>query len=376
MAHVVSSAHITSSRRSLPLIGGLLLAVAALLILTVSAGAAPAAHPTGRSLAAPARQGVTTTATITGNANLPVAVDTSLPALPVQTGQSAGPVGTAGPAAVPPAPGASDNTTGTQPAPTPPPAATASSSSPPWLWIIAGLLLLGIAGAAAYMFTRRPAAPATATVPAPPAPAPPPIAAAPVDVARVDPTPVAVTAAPVQPVAAEAPVTAATAVMPIAATIGGIPATLAAAPTMVKCPNCETMNPIDRRYCDECGQDLRSAVAAAMAGTQPEVEATTPYLETLSRVDEQLEFVLARDLITVGRSLDNDIVIDDQFIGWQTVSPRHAELRRSGAGFVLRDLNSENGTFVNSARTGENALEDGMTIAFGKVEFIYRVPTE
>jgi pSer/pThr/pTyr-binding forkhead associated (FHA) protein len=145
---------------------------------------------------------------------------------------------------------------------------------------------------------------------------------------------------------------------------------------MVKCPNCDTMNPIDRRYCDECGQDLRSAVAAAMAGTLPEVEATTPYLETLSRADEQLEFVLARDLITVGRSLDNDIVIDDQFIGWQTVSPRHAELRRTPDGFVLRDLNSENGTFVNSLRTGENVLEDGMTLAFGKVEFIYRVPTE
>jgi hypothetical protein len=149
-----------------------------------------------------------------------------------------------------------------------------------------------------------------------------------------------------------------------------------AAPTMVKCPNCDAMNPIDRRYCDECGQDLRSAVAAAMAGTMPEVEATTPYLETLSRADEQLEFVLARDLITVGRGLDNDIVIDDQFIGWQTVSPRHAELRRTPDGFVLRDLNSENGTFVNSLRTGENVLEDGMTLAFGKVEFIYRVPTE
>jgi hypothetical protein len=150
----------------------------------------------------------------------------------------------------------------------------------------------------------------------------------------------------------------------------------AAAPTMVKCPNCDTMNPIDRRYCDECGQDLRAAVAAAMAGTLPEVEATTPYLETLSRADEQLEFVLARDVITVGRALDNDIVIDDQFIGWQTVSPRHAELRRRAEGFVLRDLDSENGTFVNSARTGENVLQDGMTIAFGKVEFIYRVPAE
>jgi hypothetical protein len=234
------------------------------------------------------------------------------------------------------------------------------------------VVLLGIAGAAAYMFTRRPAAAVVAPV-APVAPAPPPVAP-PADVARV--APASSTAAPVTappPVVPAAP----PAMPPIAAPAAvAAVAPAVAAPTMVKCPNCDTMNPIDRRYCDECGQDLRSAVAAAMAGTMPEVEATTPYLETLSRADEQLEFVLARDLITVGRSLDNDIVIDDQFIGWQTVSPRHAELRRTPDGFVLRDLNSENGTFVNSLRTGENVLEDGMTLAFGKVEFIYRVPTE
>jgi hypothetical protein len=351
--------------RGAPLIGALLLAVTAALAVVFTAGAAPAVRPAGLPAPGPAAQGVTTTATITGNAALPTPVDTSLPALPVQTAQNAGPVGTTGPAGV--APGTGDSNTGAQPAPTPAPA---GSGGPPWLWIIAGLVLLGIAGAAAYMFTRRPAA----AVVAPVAPAPPP-AAPPADVARV--APVSSSTAPVMappPVVPEVPPAAPPVAAPAAAPAAAAPAI--AAPTMVKCPNCDTMNPIDRRYCDECGQDLRSAVAAAMAGTLPEVEATTPYLETLSRADEQLEFVLARDLITVGRSLDNDIVIDDQFIGWQTVSPRHAELRRTPDGFVLRDLNSENGTFVNSLRTGENVLEDGMTLAFGKVEFIYRVPTE
>ncbi|HMA35747.1 MAG TPA: FHA domain-containing protein, partial [Chloroflexia bacterium] len=101
---------------------------------------------------------------------------------------------------------------------------------------------------------------------------------------------------------------------------------------------------------------------------------TTPYLETLSRVDEQLEFVLARNTVTLGRATDNDIVIDDQFMGWQTVSAHHARLVRQPDGFNIEDLQSENGTFVNSARTGQNLLEDGMTVALGQVEFIYRVP--
>jgi hypothetical protein len=367
MASVVPTVRNATTGRSLRLSAALLLAVTAALALVLTAGAAPATRPTGQPATGPARQGVTATAILTGNAALPTPVDTSLPALPVQTGQAPGPVGTFQPGAIPP--GGTDTNTGGQPAPTPAPAATADSSGlPSWLWIIAGLLLLAIAGGAAYMFTRRPAAPAAVTPAAPPAPvAPPPPAAPLATTARVTP-PEASVAAPV-PATAEMP----TAVLPVAAAAA---APVIAAPTMVKCPNCDTMNPIDRRYCDECGQDLRSAVAAAMAGTLPEVEATTPYLETLSRADEQLEFVLARDLITVGRGLDNDIVIDDQFIGWQTVSPRHAELRRGPTGFVLRDMNSENGTFVNSSRTGENVLEDGMTIAFGKVEFIYRVPAE
>lgn len=375
MATIVPFSRSAPTRRTVTLIGALLLAVTAALAFVLTAGAAPPAHPAQRGPALPARQGVTATAVLTGNAGLPVPVDTSRPALPVQTGQAAGPVGTSGPGGV----GPGNTNTGGQPGqsgqPTlgsTPGSAADSNNSPPWLWIIAGLLLLGIAAGAAYMFTRRSAAPALAPAAAPP---PPVMSSAPAAAARFAPAPADTAAVGTATVAlADAP----TAVVPVAAPVSAAAALapLMTPPTMVKCPNCDTMNPIDRRYCDECGQDLRAAVAAAVAGTLPEVEVTTPYLETLSRADEQLEFVLARDLITVGRALDNDIVIDDQFIGWQTVSPRHAELRRSASGFTLRDLNSENGTFVNSSRTGENALDDGMTIAFGKVEFIYRVPTE
>ena len=118
----------------------------------------------------------------------------------------------------------------------------------------------------------------------------------------------------------------------------------------------------------------RLAAPPAASAAAAVDEATLPYLETLSRVDDQLEFVLARDSITIGREPGSDIVIDDQFVDWQTVSPRHARLTRQDDGFVVEDLGSENGTFINGVRTGQNLLEDGMTIGLGKVEFIYRVP--
>ncbi len=49
------------------------------------------------------------------------------------------------------------------------------------------------------------------------------------------------------------------------------------------------------------------------------------------------------EVVRVGRALDNDVVLD----GERTVSRRHAELRFDGAGWTVRDLGSQNGTFVN-----------------------------
>ena len=49
------------------------------------------------------------------------------------------------------------------------------------------------------------------------------------------------------------------------------------------------------------------------------------------------------------------------------VSARHAEVVRQGASFLLRDLGSTNGTFVNGTRiTGDVPLKDGDVIAFGR----------
>lgn len=176
------------------------------------------------------------------------------------------------------------------------------------------------------------------------------------------------------------------------------------APETVTCSNCGTANPWDELHCTNCGAaldaDKQNALAegAAVAAAAPAVIAPVaapsvaaappvaqpldlpdeqlPYLETLSRADEQLEYVLDRTYITIGRARTNDIVIDNSFVGWQTVSPYHAELRYQSGKFVLVDKQSDNGSFVNRVRTGSNVLEDGMSLSFGKVEFIYRQPAK
>jgi hypothetical protein len=54
--------------------------------------------------------------------------------------------------------------------------------------------------------------------------------------------------------------------------------------------------------------------------------------------------------------------------GEATVSRRHAEVVRAASGFVVRDLGSTNGTFVNGIRVqGEQPLANGDSLRFGAV---------
>ena len=75
---------------------------------------------------------------------------------------------------------------------------------------------------------------------------------------------------------------------------------------------------------------------------------------------------LGRDIIMIGRSPLNQIVIDHP-----TVSAQHALLLRTGASYSLKDLNSANGTQVNGDFVTDAELKDGDTIRFGSVIAVF-----
>ena len=73
-------------------------------------------------------------------------------------------------------------------------------------------------------------------------------------------------------------------------------------------------------------------------------------------------FTLEGDQITVGRDSTNEIVINDA-----EVSRRHARLTFQGGKYVLEDLGSTNGTFVNGQRlAGPRVLKPGEVVSFGE----------
>jgi tetratricopeptide (TPR) repeat protein len=63
---------------------------------------------------------------------------------------------------------------------------------------------------------------------------------------------------------------------------------------------------------------------------------------------------------TIGRGAENSLCVPAT-----VVSRSHAELIRVGANYLLRDLGSTNGSFVNGDRVAERMLNDGDTLRFG-----------
>jgi pSer/pThr/pTyr-binding forkhead associated (FHA) protein len=74
--------------------------------------------------------------------------------------------------------------------------------------------------------------------------------------------------------------------------------------------------------------------------------------------------------ITIGRSLDNLLVVDDP-----RVSRRHAEIRVIRGGFVLFDLKSSGGTYLNGRRIEQGILYPGDLISLAGVKFVFTQDT-
>jgi len=78
------------------------------------------------------------------------------------------------------------------------------------------------------------------------------------------------------------------------------------------------------------------------------------------------EFVpLRANLLTIGRTPDNNLALPDS-----QVSRHHARITQQPEGLVIEDLNSTNGTFVNSQRLTRQLLRDGDEIQIGQTTMI------
>jgi hypothetical protein len=149
---------------------------------------------------------------------------------------------------------------------------------------------------------------------------------------------------------------------------------------VVKCPTCGIDNPEDSNFCRHCGSRLTY---------QDQTETTITYApaDRVGLEDDSADFEavglviragggregevipLAIDVVTIGRSPHSDIFLDDV-----TVSRHHARVIRDDDGFLLEDLNSLNGTYVNRRRIERHRLADADELQIGKFKLAFMEP--
>lgn len=93
---------------------------------------------------------------------------------------------------------------------------------------------------------------------------------------------------------------------------------------------------------------------------------SAPVLRIQQGPDAGTTFALPSGVTCLGRDTDCDVVLDDA-----TVSGRHAELDRTGAGVVVRDAHSFIGTYVNGQPCDQAALATGDRLWIGRFHFVF-----
>jgi RsiW-degrading membrane proteinase PrsW (M82 family) len=129
---------------------------------------------------------------------------------------------------------------------------------------------------------------------------------------------------------------------------------------MQDCPLCQIPQRPGAKFCTRCGANLR------LPAGKPQLLGAHFTIRTPSG-KERIAYLLNQPEITIGRTLNNQFVIDHP-----SVSKCHARLVLGDPTCILYDLESSNGTFVDGRRIRVTPLSDGCHVRFGRVNLVYR----
>lgn len=152
----------------------------------------------------------------------------------------------------------------------------------------------------------------------------------------------------------------------------------------VFCNQCGHRNPPESSFCSSCGGvlDLHADHTITLAKVDPLQDAlgteddvvvnfgdlpsgsASLVVRSGSQAGDSLS--LSATLTRLGRGSECEISLDDI-----TVSRRHAEIRREGNHYVVRDAGSLNGTYLNNTRIDEAPLAQGDELQVGKFRLVF-----
>ncbi|MGA9520503.1 MAG: sigma 54-interacting transcriptional regulator [Myxococcaceae bacterium] len=113
--------------------------------------------------------------------------------------------------------------------------------------------------------------------------------------------------------------------------------------------------------------DVTLTMPALTQDSAPKVRLHEWSVEVSSGPDKGCRVQTLDALIRVGTDTTSDLVLTDP-----TVSRRHAEIERTSRGFVVRDLGSRNGTFLESHQILQAFLQPGDHLQLGKTRLVLK----
>lgn len=147
------------------------------------------------------------------------------------------------------------------------------------------------------------------------------------------------------------------------------------------CGRCGHRNEPAARFCSSCGSALVEGEENTLSHTALEDRDPTAEIEAIAELEdgtgllivargpnEGSTYLVDQDAVTVGRHPDSNIFLDDI-----TVSRRHSVIERHDDEFLIRDVGSLNGTYVNHDRVDHKPIVDGDEIQVGRFVLIFRV---
>lgn len=150
----------------------------------------------------------------------------------------------------------------------------------------------------------------------------------------------------------------------------------------VICGTCGHHNSLGANFCSSCGSALRDAQIEHPTMSIPSQEIPSPAHPQSSKspvaevgvllvrrgAKAGSRYILDEEVTSIGRHPESDIFLDDI-----TVSRRHADIRRNGNEYVVTDVGSLNGTYLNRHRVESSPLLDGDLLQIGKFKLMFEL---
>jgi DNA-binding NtrC family response regulator len=114
---------------------------------------------------------------------------------------------------------------------------------------------------------------------------------------------------------------------------------------------------------DRLAQDAQPTKIAYVNGKPESVHVRKVHLVVNPGLDNAEEHTFDQASVSLGMREDNDVVLEDQ-----TVSRAHCRIVQEGDHYVLQDLGSTNGTYINGVRIREAFLEPGAVMGVGNTQ--------